>query len=167
NISLFVVQQGLGATSQAALTSTVSLIGGMLCGLIVGLIGRRFKFSSIALSFLLYGLAYLLIGLSHSLLVVFLGSFLVGAAMSIAMGQFPYLISLVVDDSSVSMALGVYVAIYSIGGVISPLIINPLIELVKNIGLNVFSGSGILALTISCICLLVKFQENLVEHALD
>lgn len=166
NIALFVVQEKLGATSQAALTSTISLIGGMLCGLIVGIIGKKFKYSSIALSFLMYGLAYLLIGLFHSLLIVFIGSFLVGAAMSIAMGQFPYLISISVDDNSVSMALGIYVAIYSVGGVISPVIVNPLTNLVKNVGLNVFSTSGILALVIGAICFMVKFQQKLVQNSL-
>lgn len=166
NIALFVVQENLGATSQAALTSTISLIGGMLCGLIVGIIGKKFKYSSIALSFLMYGLAYLLIGLFHSLLIVFIGSFLVGAAMSIAMGQFPYLISISVDDNSVSMALGIYVAIYSVGGVISPVIVNPLTNLVKNVGLNVFSTSGILALVIGAICFMVKFQQKLVQNSL-
>lgn len=165
NISLFVVHEHLGATTQAAFTSTISLIGGMLCGLVVGLIGKRFKYSSIALSFFVYGLAYLLIGVFHSLLIVFVGSFLVGAAMSIAMGQFPYLISISVADNSVSMALGVYVAIYSIGGVISPFVINPLTSLVKNMGLNVFSVSGILALIIGCVCLLAKYQKNLVNNA--
>lgn len=165
NISLFVVHEHLGATTQAAFTSTISLIGGMLCGLVVGLIGKRFKYSSIALSFFIYGLAYLLIGVFHSLLIVFVGSFLVGAAMSIAMGQFPYLISISVADNSVSMALGIYVAIYSIGGVISPFVINPLTSLVKNMGLNVFSVSGILALVIGCVCLLAKYQKNLVNNA--
>ncbi|MCX8735721.1 MFS transporter [Lactobacillus sp. B4026] len=161
NISLFVVHEHLGATTQAAFTSTISLIGGMLCGLI----GKRFKYSSIALSFFIYGLAYLLIGVFHSLLIVFVGSFLVGAAMSIAMGQFPYLISISVADNSVSMALGIYVAIYSVGGVISPFVINPLTSLVKNMGLNVFSVSGILALVIGCVCLLAKYQKNLVNNA--
>lgn len=165
NISLFVVHEHLGATTQAAFTSTISLIGGMLCGLVVGLIGKRFKYSSIALSFFIYGLAYLLIGVFHSLLIVFVGSFLVGAAMSIAMGQFPYLISISVADNSVSMALGIYVAIYSIGGVISPFVINPLTSLVKNMGLNAFSVSGILALVIGCVCLLAKYQKNLVNNA--
>lgn len=165
NISLFVVHEHLGATTQAAFTSTISLIGGMLCGLVVGLIGKRFKYSSIALSFFIYGLAYLLIGVFHSLLIVFVGSFLVGAAMSIAMGQFPYLISISVADNSVSMALGIYVAIYSIGGVISPFVINPLTSLVKKMGLNVFSVSGILALVIGCVCLLAKYQKNLVNNA--
>ena len=165
NISLFVVKENLGATTQAALTSTISLIGGMICGLFVGKIGKKLRSSSIALSLCLYGLAYLLIGLFHSLLIVFCGSFIVGAAMSIAMGQFPYLISLIVDDNSVSMALGVYVAIYSVGGVVSPLVINPLTNLVSQLGLNVFSISGILALLLALICLAVRYQKNLVLNA--
>ncbi|AIS08805.1 Permeases of the major facilitator superfamily [Lactobacillus sp. wkB8] len=165
NISLFVVKENLGATTQAALTSTISLIGGMICGLFVGKIGKKLRSSSIALSLCLYGLAYLLIGLFHSLLIVFCGSFIVGAAMSIAMGQFPYLISLIVDDNSVSMALGVYVAIYSVGGVVSPLVINPLTNLVSQLGLNVFSISGILALLLALICLAVRYQKNLVLSA--
>ena len=165
NISLFVMRENLGATTQAALTSTISLIGGMICGLFVGRIGKMFRSSSIALSLCLYGFAYLLIGLFHSLLIVFIGSFIVGAAMSIAMGQFPYLISLIVDDNSVSMALGIYVAIYSFGGVFSPIVINPLTSLVSHLGFNVFSLSGLLALLLALICLLVKFQKSLVLAA--
>ncbi|MEB3364763.1 MFS transporter [Lactobacillus sp. R2/2] len=42
NISLFVVRENLGATAQAALTSTISLVGGMICGLFVGKIGKGF-----------------------------------------------------------------------------------------------------------------------------
>ena len=82
--------------------------------------------------------------------------------MSIAMGQFPYLISLIVDDNSVSMALGIYVAIYSVGGVVSPIVINPLTSIVSHLGFNVFSLSGLLALLLALICLLVKFQNKLV-----
>lgn len=165
NISLFVMRENLGATRQAALTSTISLVGGMICGLFVGKIGKIFRYSSIALSICLYGIAYFLIGLFHSLLIVFIGSFIVGAAMSIAMGQFPYLIFLIVDVNSVSMALGIYVAIYSVGGVVSPLIINPLTNLVSHLGFNLFSLSGLLALLLTLICLLVKFQKSLVLAA--
>lgn len=165
NISLFVVDEKLGATSQAALTSTISLIGGMLCGLIVGIIGKKFKYTSISISFILYGLSYLLVGFGHSLLLAFVGSFFVGAAMSIAMGQFPYLISIAVGKNSVSMALGVYVAIYSIGGVVSPFIINPLTSAVQGMGLNVFSVSGIIALILGIGCILVNFQKKLVTAA--
>lgn len=165
NISLFVVEEKLGATSQAALTSTISLIGGMLCGLIVGVIGKRFKYSSITISFILYGLSYLLIGFGHSLWLAFVGSFIVGAAMSIAMGQFPYLISISVGKNSVSMALGVYVAIYSIGGVVSPFVVNPLTKLVAGMGINVFVVSGITALILGVICMGLQFQKKLVAAA--
>ena len=165
NIYLFVVEEKLGATSQAALTSTISLIGGMLCGLIVGVIGKRFKYSSITISFILYGLSYLLIGFGHSLWLAFVGSFIVGAAMSIAMGQFPYLISISVGKNSVSMALGVYVAIYSIGGVVSPFVVNPLTKLVAGMGINVFVVSGIIALILGVICMGLQFQKKLVAAA--
>lgn len=116
NISLFIVQEKLGGTSEAALTSTLSLVGGMLCGFIVGIIGKKFKYTSVSIAYLLYGLSYLLIAYGNSLLTVIVGSFIVGAAMSIAMGTFPYLISISVNKSSISMALGVYAAINAVGG---------------------------------------------------
>ncbi|RRK11637.1 MFS transporter [Lactiplantibacillus garii] len=166
NISLFIAEQKLGATSQAALTSTISLIGGMLCGLIVGVLGKRFKYSSIAISYLLYGVSYLVVGYGHSLIAAFIGSFFVGAAMSIAMGQFPYLISIAVGKNSVSMALGVYVAIYSIGGVVSPFVVNPLTSALQGLGMNVFAVSGVIALILAVVCYGVKFQKNLVQASL-
>lgn len=164
NISLFIVQEKLGATSQAALTATISLVGGMLTGFIVGAIGKRFRNSSISISFILYGLSYLLVGYGHSLLLSFIGSFFVGAAMSIAMGQFPYLISIAVGKNSVSMALGVYVAIYSIGGVVSPFVVNPLTSMLSKVGMNVFAVSGVLALVLGIACIVSKFQHNLIER---
>ncbi len=167
NISLFVASEKLGSTSQAALMSTISLIGGMLCGFIVGVLGKRFKYSSIALSFILYGLSYLIVGFGNSLMLAFVGSFFVGAAMSIAMGQFPYLISIAVDKSSVSMALGVYIAIDSIGAMVSPFIVNPLTTVFSKMGFNVFSVSGVLALIIGIICLVSQFQKNLVHSSLE
>lgn len=57
-----------------------------------------------------------------------------------------------------------YVAIYSVGEVNSPLIINPLTNLVKMLGLDVFSASGILALFIGIICLMTRFKKNIVRN---
>lgn len=162
NISLFIASQKLGSTSQAALTSTISLIGGMLCGFVVGAIGKKFKYSSIALSFLLYGLSYLVVGYATNLAMAFVGSFVVGAAMSVAMGQFAYLISVAVDKNSTSMALGVYGAINPIGGVVSPFVIN---GLTAATGLNAFVIGGILALVLAVICLAGQFQKHLVQFA--
>lgn len=165
NIAMFVVQENLGASSQAAITSTISLIGGMLCGLIVGKLGKKFKYSTIAISFLIYGLSYLLIAYGHSLITAFIGSFFVGAAMSIAMGQFPYLISISLDETSVSMGLGVYAAINAIGGVLSPFVVNPLTKLLVSVGMNVFSVAGVLALILALVIWLGRFQRKLVDQA--
>ena len=163
NIAIFITEKHLGSTSQAALTSTISLIGGLLCGFIVGKIGKKFKYSSIALALLLYGLSYLLIGFGSTLITVLIGSFVVGAAMSIAMGQFAYLISTVVNKKSVSMALGVYQAINPIGGVISPFVVNPLTNIFHG-STNVFIVSGVLALILSGIAILGHYQKNMVAH---
>lgn len=163
NIALFIAEKHLGSTSQAALTSTISLIGGLLCGFVVGQIGKKFKHSSIALALLLYGLSYLLIGFGASLITAFIGSFVAGAAMSIAMGQFAYLISTVVNKKSVSMALGVYQAINPIGGVISPFVVNPLTNMFHG-ATNVFVVSGVLALILAAIALFGHYQKNMVAH---
>lgn len=165
NISLFIVQEKLGGTSEAALTSTLSLVGGMLCGFIVGIIGKKFKYTSVSIAYLLYGLSYLLIAYGNSLLTVIVGSFIVGAAMSIAMGTFPYLISISVNKSSISMALGVYTAINAVGGVISPFAINPLTIALSKFGFNVFAVGGLISLVTYVAILLSGFQKKLVINA--
>lgn len=165
NISLFIVQEKLGGTSEAALTSTLSLVGGMLCGFIVGIIGKKFKYTSISIAYLLYGLSYLLIAYSNSLLIVIIGSFIVGAAMSIAMGTFPYLISISVNKNSISMALGVYTAINAVGGVISPFVINPITTTLSKVGFNAFSVGSVIALIIYVAILFSGFQKKLVINA--
>ena len=162
NISLFVAEEKLGSTAQAALTSTISLIGGMLSGFIVGKIGKKFPNSTIALAFFLYGLSYISIGLCNNIFGIFVGSFVVGAAMSIAMGQFAYLISIVVDPVSTSMVLVVYQAINSIGGVVSPFLVNSLTAVFH---VNAFVVSGILALLLAAVALGGKFQKKLLAFA--
>ncbi|GHV97946.1 MFS transporter [Lactobacillus nasalidis] len=162
NISLFIAQEKLGSTAQAALISTISLVGGMLCGFVVGQIGKKFPHSSIALAFFLYGLAYVFIGVCHNLIGIFIGSFIVGAAMSVAMGQFAYMISIVVDQQSTSMALGVYQAINPIGGVISPFVVNGLTSVTH---MNAFTVSGILALVLAAAALGSGFQKHLLAYA--
>ena len=161
NIALYIAEQKLGSTSQAALASTISLIGGMLCGLAVGQIGKKFRTSSIALAFFLYAISYFIIGFGGSLITSFIGSFLTGAAMSIAMGQFAYLISSIVNKKSVSMALGVYQAINPIGGVVSPFVVNPLSNALH---FNVFIIGGFIALVLALILLVGHYQRNLVHH---
>lgn len=161
NIALYISEQKLGSTSQAAWASTISLIGGMLCGFIVGQIGKKFRTSSIALSFFLYAVSYFIIGFGGSLITAFIGSFLTGAAMSIAMGQFAYLISSIVNKKSVSMALGVYQAINPIGGVVSPFVVNPLSSALH---FNVFIIGGAIALILAIIVLVGGYQRNLLKH---
>ncbi|MEK3529436.1 MFS transporter [Lactobacillus crispatus] len=161
NIALYIAEQKLGSTSQAALASTISLIGGMLCGFAVGQIGKKFRTSSIALAFFLYAISYFIIGFGGSLITSFIGSFLTGAAMSIAMGQFAYLISSIVNKKSVSMALGVYQAINPIGGVVSPFVVNPLSNALH---FNVFIIGGFIALVLAVILLVGRYQRNLVHH---
>ncbi|MFK5676092.1 MFS transporter [Ligilactobacillus sp. LYQ60] len=165
NIALFITRNHFGGTSQAAITTTISLLGGLLCGLIVGMLGKKFKYSTIAMSFFGYAISYLVIGCARNLIVILIGSFVVGAAMSIAMGQYPYLMSLVTDKNSVSMGLGIWAAVYSIGGVLSPFVINPLVAWLGNNGIiNVFSISGTLALVIGIIVLITGFQRKLVNR---
>lgn len=164
NIAIFINKEKLGSTSQAALASTISLVGGMLCGLIVGQIGKKFKHSSIALSFLLYAVAYAIIGLSNSLVGAFIGSFVAGAGMSIAMGQFAFLITQVTNTKSVSIALGVYQAINPIGGVLSPFLVNPLVNLFH---VNVFVVGSLIALLIAVLVLITKYQRNLTNYKVE
>ena len=63
------------------------------------------------------------------------------------------------------MALGIFVAVYSVGGVVSPFVVNPLTSLLSGMGMNVFTVSGFLALILGVIVLLGRYQQNLVRHA--
>lgn len=85
--------------------------------------------------------------------------------MSIAMGTFPYLISISVNKSSISMALGVYAAINAVGGVISPFVINPITTTLSKVGFNAFSVGGVIALVTYVAILFSGFQKKLVINA--
>lgn len=163
NISLYVVSNHLGGTTQAAFTSTICLIGGMIAGTLTGYIAKYFKYTTVAITFVLYGLAFLIIGWASTLSLIFIASFIVGSSMALAMGQYNYLLSISVDRTSISMVLGVYVAIYSIGGMVSPFIVNTLTKAFSSLNLNVFTISGILSLIIAIAIFATRLQKRLIK----
>lgn len=166
NISLFIANHHFGSTAVAGYASTVGLLGGMLCGLLVGSLARWFPNHTIMLSFTLCALAFLIIGLGNSLIAAFIGAFLNGAAFSISMAQSPYLISIVTTRNTVAIAIGFYTAFYSVGGVISPIVMNPLAKIAgDSSNFNIFTLTGIMALAIAVIVWLSGFQRHLRQSA--
>lgn len=100
NISMFVVSHKLGGSAQAGILSMIGLLGGLLAGLIVGKLAKILPKYTISISFLLMALSYLIIGWSNSMSLVIVGSFLSGAALSVCMAQYPFLISISIKPSS-------------------------------------------------------------------
>lgn len=163
NISMFIAQHHFGSTAVAGYAGTVGLLGGMLCGLLVGALAKVAKRYTIVISFALCAAAFLLIGMGNSLATAFIGAFLNGASFSIAMAQYPYLISLVTNRQSVAVAIGFYTALYSVGGVVSPIVMNPLAKFAGNGSLmNIFTVTGGLALVMAVIVLVTGFQRRLI-----
>ncbi|GAA3608836.1 hypothetical protein GCM10022296_10480 [Secundilactobacillus similis DSM 23365 = JCM 2765] len=167
NISMFVVSHKLGGSAQAGILSMIGLLGGLLAGLIVGKLAKILPKYTISISFLLMALSYLIIGWSNSMSLVIVGSFLSGAALSVCMAQYPFLISISIKPSSLGMAFGVYNGGLAIGGFLSPLIINPLTNALQNtLHMNIFLVSGVLSVIITVLIVLVQFQARLLKQNL-
>lgn len=164
NIALFVTSHHLGGSALAGMLSMVGLLGGLLCGIIVGSLVKVLKNYTISSSFFLMALSFLLIGFANSMVVIGIGSFLSGAALSLCMAQYPYLISISADKTSMPMSIGVYSAGLAIGGFASPFLMNVLAGNEMS-ALNVFTTSGLVSLVLCVVVAVAGLQKRIVTNA--
>jgi len=164
NISLFVTAHHLGGSALAGGLSMIGLLGGLLCGIIVGSLAKVLKNYTISSSFLLMALSFLIIGFANSMIMIGVGSFLSGAALSLCMAQYPYLISISADKTSVPMSIGVYSAGLAIGGFASPFLMNILAGSDTS-ALNIFTTSGLASLVLCILIAAIGLQRKIVEQA--
>lgn len=122
NMSVYVQDQlKIGNTATTGLITAISMCGGTVSGLFFGKLSRKLKDFVIPFAFFLLFLGYLINSQANSIIVIAVGSFLLGSTMSMVMPQCIYSISLYVNERSSTLAssLGMSVA-PSLGGFVSP-----------------------------------------------
>ncbi len=128
NLSVYVIDQlKIGTAGTTGYISAVQMLGGACSGMLFGKLSAKFKDYMIPIAFLTLCIGFTVLGFASSLVMVFIGAFLTGSAMSMCMPQCMFSISLYVDEHSSTFANAISSSIApSLGGFLSPVIFTPL-----------------------------------------
>lgn len=122
NMSVYIqTQLKLGDSATTGLLTAISMSGGTVCGIFFGKLSKKLKDFVLPLAFFIMFIGYLINSQANSIVIIAVGSFLLGSTMSMVMPQCIYSISLYVNERSSTFAtsLGMSVA-PSLGGFVSP-----------------------------------------------
>lgn len=124
NISLLITERNLGGSDIAGLVTMLAQLGGLITGLCVGQISKLIKSHMVAFAFVIEGGALLILAIAGNLPLAIIGSFLSGAGQAMFFSQAPFLITILVHPILIPMGMAVLSTANSVGGFLSPTIIN-------------------------------------------
>lgn len=158
NISVFIAQEKLGDIKLASMASAVFILSGFISGLLYRYISKLFGFYNIALAFFVLSSGLLITFLSHSILLTIIGSFISGFGLSIFMARIPYILSVIIENIYLPMAITIYTTATAAAAFVSPFIIN----FVRNtLGFNQVSFSFLIASIIGFVVFMLLLTFNL------
>lgn len=128
NLSVYVIDQlKIGTAGTTGYISAVQMLGGACSGMLFSKLSSKLRDYMIPLAFLTLCVGFTVLGTASSLVMIFIGAFLTGSAMSMCMPQCMFSISLYVDEHSSTFANAISSSIApSLGGFLSPVIFTPL-----------------------------------------
>ncbi len=128
NLSVYVIDQlKIGTSSTTGYISAVQMLGGACSGMLFSKLSSKLRDYMIPMAFLTLCIGFTVLGTASSLVMIFIGAFLTGSAMSMCMPQCMFSISLYVDEHSSTFANAISSSIApSLGGFLSPVIFTPL-----------------------------------------
>ena len=129
NISVYIMQNGLGDASTSGLANTIFSATGAITGFLYGKIKKTLKDNIIPLGVLSAGIGLLLIYTIGTLPTVFIGSILLGYGMSSIMPTVMFINSEAVTPAMSATAIALTNGASNIGMFLSPMLINPLMNL--------------------------------------
>lgn len=166
NVSLIILGNNLGDAAMVGIVNSLGTVGGILAGATLDKFPRGFQQRSLGICLIMNGLALLAIAFAGNLVVIAVASFFIGFALATGFSQSPFVLSLSVNPMVFPMAMSIYSIGNSLGGTISPTLVNA-------ISGSVFSGSAadcfivgaVIAIAVGVIFLLTRFQAKIVERA--
>lgn len=161
NISLLIAEKNIGGSDVAGTVTMLGQLGGLITGLLVGRIAKLVKTKMIVLSFIVLGCSFILLSVASNLPMIVVGSFLARAGQTLFFSQAPFMITILVHPMLIPMGMAVLSTANSIGGFLSPVIVNALNELF--IGSSVEGTmiiGGVLSFIISIFTFISDFQKK-------
>lgn len=130
NLAFLMEEKGIGDAANTGIALGIYALAGLLVGLIYGKIDQHIKAMKLPLSMLIFGIGFLLVILAENLVVLYLGCFVAGAALSIFFPQIILYTGMSVEESVVPIAISLLTCSQNLGQILCPYAINTLSELI-------------------------------------
>lgn len=109
NLSILISQKQVGGTSLAGILSSFGTLGGMITGFLMAYIRKIAHKHLLEMSALLLAVSYFVMFLSNSIPFLFIGAYLSGMGMCIAMATAPYEISILTNEEQNSLGMSLFI----------------------------------------------------------
>jgi len=162
NLSIAIAQKQVGSTSLAGVLSAFGTLGGMLTGFLmvyIRKIAHKYLWETSALAL---ASSYLLIYFSHAVPVLFVGAFLSGIGMCIAMATAPFEISILTTEQQNSLGMSLFIFCNALGGIVSPIILG---WFHVAAGEMTFLVIGIATVIIAVVTLVGRFSQRVLKQS--
>ncbi len=126
NNAILVMEKELGTAATAGFAASMMTGIGIVCGLLYGKIAGFLKNLILPIALLCAALGTFIIGSANSPVVLYIGSILSGAGLSLTMPTSLFRVSQSVDQASATLSMSIFLACSSTSLFISPLIFNPI-----------------------------------------
>lgn len=126
NISMFVSEEGLGDASLTGMLSSVYTAGGFIAGIIFGKLSKMFQNYTLGAGILFASAGMFMMFVTNDIVILFIGAFLLGTALSVVNPRFNIMISEVASPKSMALSLAVLTAMMNLGQFAAPIVFNTL-----------------------------------------
>lgn len=126
NISLYMVETGLGTAQTAGLATSLNTFAGLLAGCLLSRIMARIRQFTVPTAFFLAVVGLLFAWLGGGITIILVGGALIGFGFSLYTPAGSCLVSEQVEDTGRSMSLALLSACNNLGAALSPMIVNTL-----------------------------------------
>jgi len=163
SLSFLVEEKGLGTAADSGLGLAFFAIGGIIMGLLYGNYAKTFKNNTIAIGCVMLVASYVIIAYAPNMVVAYIGSFLVGMAVSATLPAIFINTATSVDAFSAGMAISVVTCAQNFGQFVCPYIINPIAAAISK-GVNhnfmVFIVGAVIAAVLAVIMFVWGTNKN-------
>ena len=166
NVSLILTETGIGDSTMAGMVTAAGTFAGIICGATLNLLLKKIQKFSLAFGLAVMAVGMVVMGVAASLPVVIVAAVLVGFSLSIGFAQCPFIIAIGTNPAAIPTAMGLFSAGASIGGFVSPTILNALS--------GAFMGgsaqgcciiAGVIAAVAAVVLLATRFQAGVIDRA--
>lgn len=163
NLSLAIVEKGIGDTAVTGLVNAIGTVGGIIAGFGFAAIRKITKPNTLAFGFFSTALALLLTYFATNIITLALGAIFSGIGMVAVMASAPFLLSMLSKPQHIPVVMTIYAFINGLAGALAP-------KIVSGVGIATGTPSllfgAILTIIVGVALIILNFGEKAESGAL-